>query len=146
MGLSLSFIIIVLLSRFLYCCLVLGLATGLLESFCFTFSCEHFLYIWTSERCLSAVLTFSRKQIAVAFDSGPDSLMGEMFLTSIRQALCPLYLEWGFFSDPVLSPGLEYLSLFPEKGIFPFSFPVIPTDLHMCPGNCRLDCPSSIVS
>ena len=47
-------------------------------------------------------------------------LMGEMFLTSIRQALCPSCLEWGFFSDPVLSPELEYLSFPPEKGIFPF--------------------------
>lgn len=32
--------------------------------------------MWTSESCLPTVLTFSGKQIAVAFDSGPDSLMG----------------------------------------------------------------------
>lgn len=115
-------IIIVLLSnfRFLYCCLVLGLATGLLETSFFTFSFKLSLYIWASERSLLAVLTFSGKQTGVAFDSGPDRLMGEMFLTSIRQALCPSCLQWGFFSDPVLSPELEYLSFPPEKGIFPF--------------------------
>ena len=125
-----EFIIIVLLSnfRFLYCCLVLGLAIGLLETFCFTFSFKLFLYIWTSERSLLAVLTFSGKQTGVAFDSGPDRLMGEMFLTSIRQAVS-LVSRVGLFQWPCPFPRTRIPLLFSREGNF--SLPVIPMGLCM---------------